>query len=274
MINKDFIDNMLNCYSQIEGKYVTMDFGDKYVKIFNDFDNFRYNIILKKTRQTGLTTLMMLFSAYKLLTSENQTIIYTSHSKQQIKLFIGSLHGWLVNNNFKSDIVKVNTDSIVVGSNKIIGVLPKKHAVIGHNIDILLVDNAAYIINLLEFFSSIISSVKPTARLIIGSSPNGFEYFNSLWVNDNNFNKNTLHWSDTKRFDEKWVNDMRQNIDNLKYRAELEGEFIAKDAEKLKTISLRITNDLYHMMNQKLLGTNENISDYIRRLIILDVHHY
>jgi hypothetical protein len=275
MTIEQFIEVFNKCYSPVKDGYVEMDWTPKYQEILTSINEHRHTIILKKTRQTGLTNIMMLYAAYTLITGENKTIMYVSNKYVISTYFITRLKNWLTEYGFDDLFTgKNNKNQLDVGTNTIIVTSATEDSMRGYSVDLLLVDEAAYINKLRDFLSASMVGLMPESRIVIGSSPNGYEYFQTLWLLDN-FNKHSLHWSDTTRFDKEWYEEMKRGYYNTKkFRQELDGEFFDVNTDKTKTISLRVSKNLYNQIDRRLLVTGESTSDYLRRLIEEDINSH
>jgi hypothetical protein len=275
----EFIETHAWSYDFDTEKHVRMDINYQEKKALSDFDKHRFNLILKKTRQVGLTSLYVLYVVHQIIYGkEKQKIFYVSRAGHISQHFIKRVKLFLHEYGFQSLIdEKVGHTRKILFKNgtELHGIWNSVDALHGYMPDILIIDEAAFLEKFEEFMKNAIVSVNVGGRVLIGSTPNGYEFFKSLWDSDF-YNKNELHWSGTSRFDEEWYENMKRmlNMNERAIRQELDGEFLICE-DILEEISIKLPKDLYDIVSKKYNMGNRSVSEYIRDLIEKDInlHH-
>ena len=73
-----FMEQFANHRSLTSGEIEPLILHDKFKKIMKDFESNNFNIVLKKTRQSGLTTMLIWYTVYKMIEwkEEDEKIIF------------------------------------------------------------------------------------------------------------------------------------------------------------------------------------------------------
>lgn len=124
-----------------------------------------------------------------------------------------------------------NKGSVELENNsRVIAAATSSDAIRGYAINLLFIDEAAFIQNWEDFFTSVyptISSGQDT-KVALVSTPNGLNHFYSIWVNAiekrNSYNHIRVSWSDVPGRNEKWKQDTlaAMNFDIEKFAQEHE----------------------------------------------------
>jgi hypothetical protein len=148
----------------------------------------------------------------------------------RVKVAYQNLPFWL-----QQGVVEWNKSSIVLDNNsRIIAESTSSSAIRGWTINLLYLDEFAFVQNNMaeEFFSSVyptISSGK-TTKLIVVSTPNGFNHFYRLWdeakKNLNGLTPFEFSWRDIPGRDDAWAENQRRTLGEIKFRQEIECEFL------------------------------------------------
>lgn len=129
-------------------------------------------------------------------------------------------------------VVEWNKGSIeLANGTKVISAATSSSSIRGQSMNIVYLDEMAFIQNDIEFFTStypVITSGK-TTKVIITSTPNGMNLFYKIWqdaINGNNsFVPNKFLWYEHPMRDEAWKQETLRNISELQFKQEFECEF-------------------------------------------------
>lgn len=285
-----------NCWvgfdiTKMQPKHITpFEYQKELIRNIHQID---YNLIVK-SRQMHVSTLIGCYIAWYVLFNLDKHVLIIAHNRdsgkrilEQIKTIIHHYDPESFKINNKTKLELKNGSWIQVTS-------PFCDAGKGCCIDLLYIDEAAYAKNMDMIWPAVgmALSCNKNSKCIIASSPCDNSWFNKMCLltidGETNFNLTRLHWSlhpirakdiqaDTTdspfEYTSPWLEKMKQmlNWNEKQIEQELECVINYKDkTSKNKTISLRLSNELYKKIQCKL-QSGESISDYIRNLIAKDV---
>lgn len=227
---------------------------NRQVEVINKFLSDNYLIILK-SRQIGISTIVQAIIVYLLLFYDNYTIGILSRQKDEavdfvtkVRNMIDSLPDWL-----KLDYVKKREKSFRLENNSAIyaeTVNPAKPGGVfrGKSLSLLVIDEAAHISYIDEAFTGLAPTLSSTHKAcaskqipygaIVMSTPNGTigdgAWFYNLWQDalsgSTKFKPIKIHWSSIPRFrnDPLWYADQCKILrEQWQIDQELELKFIA-----------------------------------------------
>ena len=132
-------------------------------------------------------------------------------------------------------VAEWNKGSVELENNsRVIATSTSSDNIRGYTINLLFLDEAAFIENWDTFFTSVyptISSGNET-KIILVSTPNGMNHFYATWINaiegKNGYNPIKVSWTEVPGRDQKWKNDTlaAMNFDIEKFAQEYEVEFL------------------------------------------------
>ena len=204
--------------------------------IINSFANNRFNIITT-ARQAGKSTTTCGFILWYILFNTEKTVALLANKGDtareilsKIQLAYQHLPKWL-----QQGSKEWNKGSFELENNsRVIAAATSSDAIRGYAINLLFIDEAAFIQNWEDFFTSVyptISSGQET-KVALVSTPNGLNHFYSIWVNAiekrNQYNHIRVSWQDVPGRDEKWKNETlaAMNFDMEKFEQEHCCEFL------------------------------------------------
>jgi hypothetical protein len=190
---------------------IKLNLVPQQIEVINSFENNRFTVV-KKSRQTGLSTLFANYAAikcgfYNPLDSRPEQIVIICHKLEsgsellnKVKKAIETLPKWL-------DISYVrNTATYLLLSN---GCEIKVSSISGydeHNPTMVILDEAAFFNTSGNWFwDKLLTSVAVGGKVLVGSSSNGIgTYFDLLFKDaksgNNDFNPVQMHWYLDDRF--------------------------------------------------------------------------
>lgn len=210
-------------------------------------------VICKWPRQQGKTTTVAALLLWYVLFNDNYSIALLAHKAEQareilerIQLAYENLPFWL-----QQGIIEWNKGNIKLeNGSEIKAFATSEGGVRGQSYNFVYLDEFAHIeLNLQESFMTstypVISSGKDT-KIIITSTPRGFELFYKIW-NDakngrNNFKTHEAEWHQMPGRDEAWKEETIRNTSQRQFDQEFNTEFLGStntliDPNKLRTMT-------------------------------------
>lgn len=205
----------------------------KYQEILTEsYSNYRF-VAVKKFRQSGITTLTVLWVLWKCMFFNDQRVFIASktdreakHLAKLIDLAIYNLPSWLKPHFTK----RSNFDSIIeeTGSTFIFSTLEPCRS---RALTYLIIDEAAFIPNMKEHWDCIYPTLSTGGNAIIMSTINGDNWFSRLWTDAlegrNTFNAVQVHfWEHPDYNNPAWTSEMKKNLGEKAWREEILGEVL------------------------------------------------
>lgn len=205
-------------------------------EMLKSFANGRFNIITT-ARQAGKSTTTCAFILWYIIFQSEKTVALLANKGDtareilsRIQLAYQHLPKWL-----QQGVVEWNKGSFVLeNQSRVIATATSSNNIRGFSVNLLFIDEAAFIENWDEFFTSVyptISSGSDT-KIILVSTPNGLNHFYSIWVNAkearNGYNHIMVRWQDVPGRDDNWKNNTlaAMNFDLEKFEQEYNCEFL------------------------------------------------
>jgi Terminase large subunit, T4likevirus-type, N-terminal/Terminase RNaseH-like domain len=243
-------------------------FTEKYMKIINvdrGLVNFilydyqktmlqamaenRFNIIAT-ARQAGKSTVTCAFILWYIIFNAEKTVALLANKGETAREILGRvqlayqhLPKWL-----QQGVKEWNKGSMELENNsRVLAAATSSDAIRGYSINLLFIDEAAFIENWDSFFTSVyptISSGKES-KIVLVSTPNGLNHFYSIWKNAeekrNGYNPIRVMWYDVPGRDEKWKEETlgSMNFDTEKFEQEYCVEFLGSSGTLIAGWKLR-----------------------------------
>lgn len=206
-------------------------FVNKYMKIINvdrgliPFEPYEYQIemlqamqqerycIFATSRQAGKSTVTCAFILWYIIFNADKNVALLANKAETAREILGKvqlayqhLPKWL-----QQGVTEWNKGSFELENNsRVIATATSSDNIRGFSINLLFIDEAAFIDNWDEFFTSVyptISSGK-TTQVVLVSTPNGLNHFYSIWQNavenKNGYKNIMVKWDRVPGRDEKW----------------------------------------------------------------------
>jgi len=206
--------------------------------------------IAKMPRQVGKTTVTAATILWHILFSPSYRVAILANKESQsieilnrIKDAYEFLPQWM-----QQGVLEWNKKSIVLeNGSKVMCAATSSSAIRGQSMNMIYLDEFAFVpTNVQEnFFASVYPTISSgqSTKVIITSTPNGFNLFYKIWHDSeegrNNYVRSNVHWSSVPGRDEKWRVETVQNTSEKQFRVEFECEFLGSsntliDAGKLQ----------------------------------------
>ena len=268
-------------------------------------------VVVTKSRQMFCTTMIVKFLLYNLVFEKNKSIMVVCHNRLAAESKKAMLLAAISNlpTTFKEHIIfgkDTRTEIRDAFNNKIKFVTPTTDIGCGESLDVLIVDEYAYLDNFMNIHMAGSVCIKPNGQYILISSLNPYsKEFRKFYkgVNSPSFHGThiKLHWSHNSYYNQglgtnsdgilssPWYNnqcEMINNESNIKNELDCilwpeESEEESKQkSNKEKIITFRINKKLEEQLTKLIVkktleeNISFNVSDYIRELIEKDIKNH
>jgi hypothetical protein len=233
----------------------------------------RFNIIAT-ARQAGKSTVTCAFILWYIIFHPEKTVALLANKGETAREILGRvqlayqhLPRWL-----QQGIKEWNKGSMELENNsRVLAAATSSDAIRGYSINLLFIDEAAFIENWDAFFTSVYPTISSgsESKIVLVSTPNGLNHFYALWVNAqerrNNYNPIKVMWDQVPGRDEKWKHDTlaSMNFNNEKFEQEYCVEFMGSSGTLIAGWKLK------ELIHQTPLVVREGLSQYI----VPEQHH-
>lgn len=268
-----FIENYCLIQHPIQG-LVPFKLYDFQKDILKSFYQHRFNIS-NKSRQVGMSTITASYALWLALFHKKRSIIIISIKDEDAKEFLKKiktayyhLPKWM-----QGTVVQDNVHTLELDSGSVItSVASGSSAARGRTPSLLIIDEAAFIEQLEEIWTSAWPTLSKGGSAILVSTPNGVGgTFYDLWQNAdadtpndkrNTFNRIFVHWTQIPEYRDyidiegksfgqiveeakqgKWFKSMRPQFDDRKWAQEFEGDFLGSGNTVVNPSVLKVTKD-------------------------------
>ena len=265
----------------IDNGLVNFKLYDYQKEMLKSFADNRFSIIAT-ARQAGKSTTTCAFILWYIIFHPEKTVALLANKGETAREILGRIQlayqhlpKWL-----QQGVKEWNKGSMELeNDSRVIAAATSSDAIRGYSINLLFIDEAAFIENWESFFTSVyptISSGKES-KIILVSTPNGLNHFYAIWQNANEnrngYNPIKVLWSNVPGRDEKWRNDTlaAMNFDTEKFEQEYCVEFLGSSGTLISGWKLK---ELVHQMpiNQREgLVVYKNVEENHVYVIVADV---
>ena len=280
-----WIKNNIMIRDQAKGsvKFNMYDFQEKIINLFlsNHF------IVTLKSRQVGMSTLVQAFCIWAAIHYANYNIQIISAGNRQATNFLAKMremYDLIPKEQFKPDLSVDNKQTMTfTNGSKIVALPATRKASLGESINMLIIDEAAFIEHANDVYQSSYPTLSRAFRSMKGkpfgifiiSTPNGttgtgewyYKMYTGAVTHLNKYIPVRIHWSEVAEYDQAWYYDQCQQM-NWDYRtimSELELSFVSSGDTFLPGRLLdRIDIDapLYRDINENLWIFQHPIKDH------------
>lgn len=230
-----FTENYMKIISINEG-LVNFHMYDYQKKMVRSFKDNRFSIVTT-ARQAGKSTTTCAFILWYIIFHPDKTVALLANKGDtareilsRVQLAYQHLPKWL-----QQGVVEWNKGSFVLENNsRVLAAATSASAIRGYSINLLFIDEAAFIENWDDFFTSVYPTISSgsESKIILVSTPNGLNHFYATWENAqqgrNGYSPILVHWQDVPGRDENWKKDTLagMNFDLEKFDQEYNCEFL------------------------------------------------
>jgi len=245
----DLVQEYIKCKEDV------VYFVTKYMKIINinkgliNFIPYPYQENMLKTmagerytviataRQAGKSTTTCGFILWYIIFHADKTVALLANKGETAREILGRIQlayqhlpKWL-----QQGVKEWNKGSFELENNsRVIAAATSSNNIRGFSINLLFIDEAAFIENWNEFFTSVYPTISSgtESKIVLVSTPNGLNHFYQIWQNAaekrNNYKPIKVMWYDVPGRDEDWRKDTlsAMNFDTEKFEQEYCVEFL------------------------------------------------
>jgi hypothetical protein len=209
---------------------------DYQKEMLSSFANNRFNIVTT-ARQAGKSTTTCAFILWYIIFNPEKTVALLANKGDTAREILGRvqlayqyLPRWL-----QQGIKEWNKGSFVLENNsRVIAAATSTDSIRGYSINLLFIDEAAFIENWDDFFTSVYPTISSgtESKIVLVSTPNGLNHFYSIWINAiqkrNQYQHIRVQWESVPGRDERWKADTlaAMNFDTEKFDQEYNCEFL------------------------------------------------
>jgi hypothetical protein len=244
---------------------IDFDPYDYQVKMFEHFNNNRFNVVLA-CRQSGKSISTVIYILWYAIFHPEKNIGILANKGATAREMLGRITLALENLPFflQPGCKELNKGSITFANNtKIIAAATSGSSIRGLSIDLLFLDEFAFVERDTEFYTSTypVISAGVDTKVIITSTANGvgnmfYKLYNGAQKGTNDFTPFRVDWWDVPGRDEKWKAQTVSNTSELQFEQEYGNNFIGTSN------TLVSTNALLGLVAAPPLETNRNVSYY------------
>ena len=245
---KYFIENYVRIV-HVDHGLVPFNLRDYQHQMVDSMVNHRRTIIAT-ARQTGKSTTTVAFLLWYILFNNDKTVALLANKADTAREILGRvqlayehLPKWL-----QQGVVEWNKSTIDLENNsRIVAAATSGSAIRGYSINVLFIDEAAFIDNWDDFFTSVFPTISSgeTTKIILVSTPNGLNHFYKTWTNANKgrngYNPIKVMWYEVPGRDEKWKQEILDGMDGdiEKFEQEHEVSFLGTSGTLIAGSSLK-----------------------------------
>lgn len=237
---------------------VKFDLYDYQEDMIDTYHNNK-KVIFLTSRQQGKTTVSAAYLLWFMIFNDNKTVAILANKQatadeilSRMRLAYEELPQWL-----QQGVRSWNKRSIELeNGSKAFSSASSSSSIRGKSISILYLDEFAFIPNTQadDFFTAVyptITAGKET-KIFMTSTPNGYNHFHKFWVEShkkpgegwNGFTYLRVHWYQTPGRDQKWYDEQKAVLGELKAAQELDAEFLGSSMTLLNGSTLaRLTHE-------------------------------
>ena len=249
-----FIKNYVYITHPVRGR-VKFDLYRFQERIINEFGSHRFNL-MRKFRQAGATTICAAYALWYIIFNKDKNVMVVSIGDRESRDFLDravqmydDLPKWLKPMEVERNkhVIKLSTGSKIKSQ--------PAGAGRGESVSLLIVDEAAFIDKMTEFWMAIYPTLSTGGSAFILSTVNGmanlyYELYHDAELGKNNFNVINIHWREHPEYTEEWAATTRTNVGERAWLQEYEGEFLGTgetfiDGGTLQKVKHQTSEDFY-----------------------------
>jgi len=245
----DLVQEYLKCqedvvyFTETYMKIINVDRGLVNFKLYpyqkemlQSFKDNRFNIVTT-ARQAGKSTTTCAFILWYIIFNPEKTVALLANKGDTAREILGRvqlayqhLPKWL-----QQGVKEWNKGSFELENNsRVIAAATSSDAIRGYSINMLFIDEAAFIDNWDDFFTSVYPTISSgtESKIVLVSTPNGLNHFYSIWINAveqrSQYKALRVLWQNVPGRDAQWQQDTlaAMNFDLEKFDQEYNCEFL------------------------------------------------
>jgi len=259
---------------------------DFQADLLKDFEDYRYNIILK-SRQLGISTLTAGYIAWFVLFRESKFVAIVANKRdvaanvlKKIKTIIKKLPDWMI-----KATATMETDNAyaieLTNMSWVKACSTTGDAARSEGLSLLVVDEAGIIQGMDELWEAAYPTLRGKGRCIALSTPKGVgnwfhKEYTKATTNENDFHPVRLPWDVHPERDQEWFDKETRNLPKTSVAQEYECNFLSSgetviDSKDLKRIKLNLEDPEYRTGFDRNIWIWENHKQEENYLVTADV---
>lgn len=238
-----FIKKYVYIVHPIKGR-IKFDLYKFQERLLGEVNDNRFTVI-RKFRQAGITTICAAYSLWYAIFQRDKNIVVVSIGDRESTDFLdrakqmyNDLPSWL-----RPRSVIENQHTLKLSTGSIIKSQPAG-AGRGQPVSILMIDEAAFIDNMAEYWKAVYPTISTGGSVVMISTVNGmgnfyYELYRKAELKQNEFHIVRIHWREHPEYDDAWAKTTRANIGERGWLQEVEGEFLGAGDTFIDTGTLR-----------------------------------
>lgn len=232
----------VNYFAEKYVKVISLDEGlipfkpyDYQQKMFNHFNNNRFSIVLA-CRQSGKSISSIIFILWYAIFNADKTVAILANKSATAREMLARITLALENlpHFLQPGAKELNKGSIAFSNNsKIIAGATSASSIRGLSVNLLFLDEFAFVENANEFYTSTypVITAGTDTKVIITSTANGvgnlyYKIYEGAQSEDNEFKSFRVDWWDVPGRDEKWKKQTIANTSELQFEQEFGNSFL------------------------------------------------
>lgn len=231
-------------------------------RIVSEISNNRFNII-RKFRQAGVTTIMCAYALWYIIFKKNKNVMVVSIGERESNAFLERVV--LMYDNLpsflKPEITKKNVHNFMLSTGGSIKSQPAG-AGRGEGVSLLIIDEAAFIEKMREFWKAIYPTISTGGECVMLSTVNGmsnvyYDTYNNASKGKNPFNVIDIHWREHPDYDDEWAKITRPTLGEKGWLQEVECQFLGTgetfiDRETLQKLVGEVNSKFTRKYNNRM----------------------
>jgi len=244
---------------QVDKGLINFKLYDYQHEMMRSFQHER-NTVVVSARQSGKSVTVCAFILWYILFNEDKVVALLANKGETAREILGRvqlayqhLPKWL-----QQGVVEWNKGSFVLENNsRVLASATSTQGIRGFTINLLFIDEAAFIDTWEEFFTSVYPTISSgtETKVILVSTPNGLNHFHAIWLNAvkgyNGYRPIMVKWEQVPGRGAQWKTDTlaAMNFDEEKFNQEYCCEFLGSSGTliagwKLKELSENWVNPI------------------------------
>lgn len=225
-------------------------------KTLNEFKNNRFNIVLK-SRQTGISTLSAGYALWRMIFNSDFNVLVIATKQDvaknlvtKVRIMHELLPSWLKGGSLEDNKLSLRLNN----GSQIKAIASSPDAGRSEALSLLIFDEAAFINDIDEIWTSAQSTLSTGGSCIALSTPNGVGgWFHKTWIDAeegrNPFNCIKLHWTVHPERDQSWRDEQESLLGRKKASQEcLDGNHVVTVRDEFGVVSEKKLSELYNLV--------------------------
>tara|TARA_R110000824_G_scaffold158227_1_gene331948 strand:+ start:1260 stop:2735 length:1476 start_codon:yes stop_codon:yes gene_type:complete len=276
-----FIKTYVNIVHPIKG-VIPFELYRFQQRIVEEIDSHRFSII-KKFRQAGVTTIMCAYSLWLAIFEDNKSILVVSIGDRESKAFLARVTAMYEDlpSFLQPETPEKNKSTIVFSTGSKIKSQPAG-AGRGESTSLLIVDEAAFVDNMDEFWAAVYPTISTGGAAVLLSTVNGtsnlyYKLYTEALAGKNNFHPIDIFWREHPEYTDEWAEEIRPNIGERAWIQEYECEFLGTGDTFLNRSTLQqlieCTNNGYYSKYTNMMRVWKDPEPYCNYLLCADASY-